>query len=63
MVGHEDARRAALSRVSDKMWLCFCTEYGNARVFSRNGDMSFGGLLAHGQKVVRRVLYLRCCTR
>lgn len=44
MVGYEDARRAALSRVSDKTWFDFCTEYENAYVFSRYDDISFGGI-------------------
>lgn len=44
MVGYEEARRATLSRVSDKTWFDFCTEYENAFVFSRYDDMSFGGV-------------------
>lgn len=44
MVGYEDARRGALSRMSDKSWFDFCTEYENAYVFSRYDDISFGGI-------------------
>ena len=53
MAGYEDAWRAALSRVLGKMRFYCCAEHGNAHVFSRNDNMSFGGWLVRGQKGVR----------
>lgn len=43
MVTMDEARRIALSRMSDKGWFDFCTEFENAFVFSRHDDISIGG--------------------
>lgn len=37
------ARDIALSKMSDKTFFNFCTEYENAFVFSKYDDMSIGG--------------------
>lgn len=43
MVTYQQARDAALARMSDKSWFNLCTEYDNAFVFSKYDDFSFGG--------------------
>ena len=43
MIDINAARDIALSKMSDKAFFDFCTEYENAFVFSKYDDMSIGG--------------------